>query len=158
LTIAYRTTRRVEFRDTDAAGLAHFSTFFVHMEQVEHEFLRHAGLSVLMRDAESELSWPRVAAHCEYESAVKFEDVLDIELRVERLGAKSMTFACTFRSAGRLVAEGRITAVCCRLDAHGPPRPIEIPAWIRTKIEAAGEENEGDAPRSHGDTEGNVEK
>ncbi len=43
---AYRTTRRVEFRDTDAAGIVHFSAFFFYMESVEHEFLRQLGLSV----------------------------------------------------------------------------------------------------------------
>lgn len=135
--ITFRSTRRVEFRDTDAAGLAHFSTFFVYMEQVEHEFLRHVGLSVLMRDEEGELSWPRVAARCEYESAARFEDVLDVVLRVERLGTKSLTCAYAFSHKGRPVAEGSIASVCCRLDPHGPPRPIAIPDWIRKKIEAA---------------------
>ena len=38
----FRTTRRVEFRDTDAAGIVHFSAFFFYMESVEHEFLRSA--------------------------------------------------------------------------------------------------------------------
>ena len=47
---AYTTSRRIEFRDTDAAGIAHFSVFFTMMEEAEHEFLRHLGLSVLMRD------------------------------------------------------------------------------------------------------------
>ena len=39
-------TRRVEFADTDAAGIAHFSAFFAWMEETEHEFLRSRGLSV----------------------------------------------------------------------------------------------------------------
>ena len=39
--------RRVEFRDTDAAGIAHFSTFFVWMESAEHELLRHAGVPLV---------------------------------------------------------------------------------------------------------------
>src|SRR5688572_30626127 len=42
----YKTSRRIEFRDTDAAGIAHFSVFFTFMEEAEHEFLRHVGLSV----------------------------------------------------------------------------------------------------------------
>ena len=41
----YRTTRRVEFRDTDAAGIVHFSAFFFYMESVEHEFLRQPTFS-----------------------------------------------------------------------------------------------------------------
>ena len=42
----FKTERRVEFRDTDAAGIVHFSVFFAYMEQAEHEFLRSLGLSV----------------------------------------------------------------------------------------------------------------
>ena len=65
---SYRTTRRVEFRDTDAAGIMHFSAFFNYMEQVEHEFLRHLGMSVLARDEEGAISWPRVSASCDYQA------------------------------------------------------------------------------------------
>ena len=56
----YVRQRRVEFRDTDAAGIMHFSTFFVHMEQVEHEFLRSLESSVMVHLPEgAQLSWPR---------------------------------------------------------------------------------------------------
>ena len=41
------TRRRVEFRDTDAAGIVHFSAFFVWMESAEHELLRAAGVPVV---------------------------------------------------------------------------------------------------------------
>src|SRR4029077_17247674 len=81
MTEPFRTTRRVEFRDTDAAGIVHFSAFFYYMESVEHEFLRQLGLSVLSNDETSPISWPRVSATCDFQSAVRFEDVLDISLR-----------------------------------------------------------------------------
>ena len=47
---SFRTTRRVEFRDTDMAGIMHFSAFFTVLESVEDEFLRSLGLSVVMSD------------------------------------------------------------------------------------------------------------
>ena len=37
---AFTTARRIEFRDTDAAGIVHFSAFFLWMESAEHELLR----------------------------------------------------------------------------------------------------------------------
>jgi 4-hydroxybenzoyl-CoA thioesterase/acyl-CoA thioester hydrolase len=132
-------TRRVEFRDTDSAGIAHFSTFFNFMEEAEHAFLRSRELSVVMHDAEGTISWPRVSARCDYRSAVKFEDVMQIEVQIARLGEKSATFAFTFHSGDRLVAEGEITAVCCRIEAGKPPRGIPIPAEMRAKLEASGE-------------------
>jgi len=135
----YRTIRHVQFRDTDAAGIAHFSVFFQYMEEAEHEFLRHLGMSVMTRDDEGVISWPRVSATCEFQGAVKFEDVLDIEVEVLRRGEKSVTYRFTFLHENRPVAEGQITAVCCRLDAKGPPRSISIPAWITEKFEAGDE-------------------
>jgi 4-hydroxybenzoyl-CoA thioesterase/acyl-CoA thioester hydrolase len=132
----YRTTRRVEFRHTDAAGIIHFSSFFEYMEEVEHEFLRSRGLSVVMRDEEGQLGWPRVSVHCDFRNVVKFEDILDIELSLARRGDKSVTYAFAFTHQGRLVAEGQMTSVCCRLVPDQPPRAIPIPTWIIHKLEA----------------------
>jgi acyl-CoA thioester hydrolase len=140
----YRTTRRVEFRDTDAAGIAHFSAFFFYMESVEHEFLRSLGLSVLGEDETggstgltgAPVSWPRVSASCDYQSAVRFEDVLDVSLRISRLGAKSVTYEFEFACAGRPVANGRTVAVCCRFPAGGAPESIPIPLAIAARLGA----------------------
>jgi hypothetical protein len=41
-----------------------------------------------------------------------------------------------FSHDGRLVAEGQMTSVCCRLASDGPPRGIAIPPWIVEKLEA----------------------
>ena len=76
----FRTTRRVEFADTDAAGIMHFAGFFRLMEEAEHELLRHLGLSVLTRDDAGPISWPRVRAGCDYRSALGFEDVVTIAM------------------------------------------------------------------------------
>ncbi|MGE3410539.1 MAG: acyl-CoA thioesterase, partial [Pirellulales bacterium] len=130
----YRTTRRVELRDTDAAGIAHFSAFIQYMEQAEHEFLRHLGLSVLMHDDAGEISWPRVSVQCDYQGAVRFEDVVDVDLRLDRLGSKSATYTFLFEHAGRTIASGRMTSVCCRLNPHHPPQSIVIPPSIADKL------------------------
>ena len=133
--VVYRAQRRVEFRDTDAAGIMHFSAFFNYMEQVEHEFLRHLGLSVFERDDEGAISWPRVAVNCDFQGAVRFEDILDIEIQVARRGEKSITYGFQFTHAERPVAEGQLTAVCWRLDTKAPPRSIPIPDWIVALLE-----------------------
>jgi acyl-CoA thioester hydrolase len=129
----FHATRRVEFRDTDAAGIAHFSAFFLYMEQVEHEFLRSLGLSVMTSDAEGPISWPRVSAHCDFQGPVHFEDILDVELQIARLGDKSVSYEFSFTHEGRDVAIGKLTAVCCRMEVDGA-RAIPIPDWIRSKL------------------------
>jgi acyl-CoA thioester hydrolase len=129
----YHTQRRVEFRDTDAAGIAHFTAFFNYMEEVEHEFLRSRGLSVVTYDADGVLSWPRVSAQCDYQGAVRFEDVVDVELVVDRVGTKSVTYRFVFRHQGRQVAQGRLTAVCCRME-QGDPRSMPIPDDVMAQL------------------------
>jgi 4-hydroxybenzoyl-CoA thioesterase/acyl-CoA thioester hydrolase len=130
----FQTQRRVEFRDTDAAGIAHFSVFFNYMEEAEHAFLRERGLTVFVQDAEGPLSWPRVSAHCDYIAPVKFEDVLDIAVEIARLGTKSVTYKFTFSAGGQPIASGLVTSVCCRFDSNGTVRSVPIPAWIRDKL------------------------
>lgn len=129
-----RLERRVEFCDTDAAGIAHFSSFFTWMEQAEHEYLRRCGLSVLMRDEQGPISWPRVSTKCDFSGAVRFEDVLAIDVSIARLGTKSATYAFEFTCDGRAVARGEMTSVCCRLSDDRPPQGIEIPASIRERL------------------------
>ncbi|HCE02754.1 MAG TPA: acyl-CoA thioesterase, partial [Acidobacteria bacterium] len=42
----FRLTRRVQFYETDSAGIVHFSVFFRYMEEAEHAMWRAAGLSI----------------------------------------------------------------------------------------------------------------
>lgn len=133
----YKTQRRVEFRDTDAARMAHFSMFFVYMEQAEHELWRSMGLSIVLADDLGPISFPRVAARCDYQRAVKFEDLLDIEASIVRLGDKSITYEFNFSENGRPVASGQTTTVCCRFEEDGTPKSIAIPPWIAEKLAQA---------------------
>ncbi|MBI2480543.1 MAG: acyl-CoA thioesterase [Planctomycetia bacterium] len=128
--------RRVEFCETDAAGIAHFSAYFQYMEQAEHAFLRHLGTSVIAEDEAGTVSWPRVSAHCDYTGPVKFEDVIDIIVRIERLGTKSVTYAFDFRLGETAVATGKLTAVCCRITHDSPPESMPIPSWLVAQMQA----------------------
>lgn len=133
----YCHAERVEFRDTDAAGIAHFSMFFVWMEQAEHAALRHLGLSVLPQRSDDSpvITWPRVSATCDYQSPAYFEDELQIDVEVAKLGSKSVTYAFRFRVAERNLASGRLTTVCCHCDSQGSLTPIAIPTEIREKLQ-----------------------
>jgi acyl-CoA thioester hydrolase len=133
---AFVTTRRVEFSDTDAAGIMHFAAFFRMMEAAEHDLLRSIGLSVVMHDAAGTISWPRVAAKCDFQAAARFEDVLQIELQIARLGERSVTYAHRFLRDGRLLASGEITAVCCRIREGAPPESMPIPVAMAEKLRA----------------------
>jgi 4-hydroxybenzoyl-CoA thioesterase/acyl-CoA thioester hydrolase len=130
----FRTRRRVEFADTDLAGLVHFARFFVFMETAEHEMLRSLGNEVHRHWEGHEIGWPRVAASCDYVRAARFADVLDIVLRVTRKGRTSMTYRFDFENGGELVARGELTAVCCRVGLPEGPTPVPIPPDIADRL------------------------
>lgn len=134
MTWPFTTSRRIEFRDTDAAGVAHFSTYFVFMEEAEHELLRQAGLSVFQEEPQGTLTWPRVSAKCEYRSAARFEEMIVIEGGISRLGTKSVTWRFRISRDGAELARGELAAVCCRLQAGLPPVSLAIPSAIREKL------------------------
>lgn len=128
--------RRVEFRDTDAAGIVHFSAFFPMMEAAEHALLRHLGLSVMQAQPDGKhLTWPRVAASCDYVGAARFEEILEIIPVVEHIGTKSVRYGFDIRCQGRTIAQGHFTAVCCLLQDKGLLQSIPIPAEIREKLQ-----------------------
>ena len=126
-------TRRVQFAETDMAGIAHFANFFRWMEEAEHAMFRAAGLSVQMQLDGMEISWPRVSVGCEFVRPVRFEDELNLGLRVVRLGDKSINLEVEFTKGGERVALGKSTSVCCEV-GNGMMRSIAIPPAIRDKL------------------------
>lgn len=136
----YRTTRRVEFADTDMAGIAHFANFFRWMEEVEHEFFRSLGHRV--HDGAS--GFVRAHAACDYSRPARYEDVLHVRLEVEKKTAKALHYRFEFSAPEREgeanppLAVGRLEVVCVTRDAPGEPlRSTPIPASVADLLEVA---------------------
>jgi YbgC/YbaW family acyl-CoA thioester hydrolase len=128
-------TRRVEFGDTDMAGIMHFANFFRFMEVAETAFLRSRGLSVAWTDGGAGYGFPRVSAACDFAKPLRFEDEVTIHVTVEKVGKKSVSYRFAFSKDGQPVAEGRMSGVYCRKTAGGI-ESLDIPAEIRAKLEA----------------------
>jgi len=137
----FRANRRVEFSETDLAGIVHFSNFFRYMETVEHGFWRALGTSVVMRQYDPPLGLPRVHASCDYRRPLHFEDVLELHLRVTEKKPRSISFEIRFcrvePGPEELVAVGKLTVVCVAKDATGVMRAVPLPAEIADRIAVA---------------------
>src|SRR5947207_2533954 len=93
----FRTTRRIEFVDTDTAGIVHFSNFFRFMESAEVDLLQSLGLSVSMRSDDGKwFGFPRVSASCDFFKPARFLDMIDVTVQVEKIGIKSVTYQFEF--------------------------------------------------------------
>ncbi len=133
--------RRVEFCETDAAGIVHFSALLQYAEQAEHALLRKLGSSVLVSiqsDGEPirAISWPRVKITSEFHGSAKFEDELDIAIYVSRLGNKSVTYAYRITRSSEPICSGSSTCVCCEIDASGRITSVEIPPRLKESLRA----------------------
>ncbi|UCE60251.1 MAG: acyl-CoA thioesterase [Phycisphaerales bacterium] len=127
-------TRRVHFSETDRAGVLYFAHYYRFMEETEHAFWRSLGVPVVMGIGQGETSWPRVATSCEHFAPVRFDDELELALRVVKVGHKSVTYEVEFRCDGKRIALGRMTAVYCTI-ADDQFRPRVIPDAVRDKLE-----------------------
>jgi YbgC/YbaW family acyl-CoA thioester hydrolase len=134
--IVFRTTRRIEFGDTDMAGIVHFANFFRFMESAECEFLRSRGLSVKLDWEGQAIGFPRVSASCDYVSPARFEDVLDVAVSIERIGTKSVTYGFEFTRGGTLIARGKVASCCVLVGAGHGIVGIAIPASYITRLQS----------------------
>ena len=78
----FKHTHRVEFAETDMAGIVHFSNFFRMMEATEHAFFRSLGFTIHGLEDDATVGWPRVSAACDYRSPLRFEEEVEIHLIV----------------------------------------------------------------------------
>ena len=88
----------------------HFSWYFRYMEEAEHALWRAAGLSIA--DPASPVGFPRVAATCDYQAPLRFEDEVEVVVRIEAINKRSIKYACTIVRGEMTVATGTMTAAC----------------------------------------------
>jgi YbgC/YbaW family acyl-CoA thioester hydrolase len=127
----HRYRRRVQFYETDLAGVVHFSWYPRYMEEAEHALWREAGLSIA--PAGSDIGFPRVACSVDFHAPLHFEDEFEVWIRIEAIGPRTIRYASTITRGGTKVATGSMTAVCVRKDP-APMRATEIPQEILDKL------------------------
>lgn len=136
---AFVTSTPVRFADVDHAGIVYFPRFFHFFHLAFEEMWRarlgaRAYVDLLDRDR---LGFPAVRAECDYRSPLRFGDVMEIEVRVVRLGRTSVTFgyrvyrAADERVARVLAAEGLTVSAIVDLSRFVA---TEAPAAVRALL------------------------
>ncbi len=130
----YRMKRRVQFYETDMAGIVHFSWFFRYMEEAEHAMWREAGLSIA---GGSGVAWPRIEASFEFHRPLKFEDEFEVHLRIVGKDARTIRYEGVISKDGARIASGRMTIKCVSRTPGEPMRSIDIPPDIDARFQVA---------------------
>lgn len=124
--------RRVQFSETDAAGLVHFSNFFRYFEDAEHELWRTAGLSI--HPERSPIGWPRVSAACEFHRPLRFEQEFDVAVRIAEITRRTIEYAGEITRDGERVATAKWKIACVTRFADGSMKSAEIPANVAERL------------------------
>ena len=129
---AHRLRRRVQFHETDVAGIVHFSWFYRYMEEAEHALWREAGLSIAAPDAE--VGFPRIAASFEFHRPLHFEEEFDVRLRIVEITSKTIRYEAQITRGQTSVATGSLTVVCVSKRHGEPMQTVPIPRDIVDRL------------------------
>lgn len=129
----------VRYADTDAQGHVYFANYLTFLDEALTDYLVAIGAPPRVLLEEEGCDFVYADAQVTYRGSCTFQDLLDVAIRVERVGRTSLTMRGEVRRApgdeggdGVVLAEGRLVQVCVDGRTH---RPIEVPARLRAAIE-----------------------
>ena len=135
--------RRIEFSETDMAGLVHFSNYFRYMETAERDFFEACGLDLINSKPGSVVGWPRTRADCRFSAPLRFGDTIQIHLAVKAVKDRAIEYQFRiFRKnpdgTRTQAAKGGFTTMFTMLDPdNGMLRSLDLPPEIRAGIQPA---------------------
>lgn len=138
----HTSTRRIEFSETDMAGLVHFSNYFRYMETAERDFFESIGLDLISSKPGELVGWPRARAECKFVAPLRFGDTIEIHLAVKAIKDRSIDYQFRIFSKQKdghrvQAAKAQITTILTQLDETGELQSIEIPPEVRSRITTA---------------------
>jgi 4-hydroxybenzoyl-CoA thioesterase/acyl-CoA thioester hydrolase len=131
----FRYRRRVQFAETDLAGIVHFSCFFRYMEEAEHALWRAAGLTIAR--AGETTGWPRLAATFDFSAPLRFEDEFDVAVRIANVTRRSLQYEFTLTKAEVVIGKGTITTSFVSKTPGQPMASLDLPEGVVSRLKAA---------------------
>jgi YbgC/YbaW family acyl-CoA thioester hydrolase len=124
--------RRVQFYETDLAGIVHFSWYPRYMEEAEHAMWREAGLSI--KPAGLDLGFARVSVSVEFHAPLYFEQEFEVHVRIEAISTRSIRYACAVTRGSDRIATGTMAAVCVQNRPGEAFKAVAIPQDIVDRL------------------------
>jgi acyl-CoA thioester hydrolase len=127
----YSAFARVWFSDTDAQGIVYYGRYLPYFDHARVEYHRH--LESDFREGGGEFVMR--ASTVEYHAPARFDDLLEIFVRLARIGRTSVTYECAvYRTADdALMVTATQTLVLVDLDER---LPLAIPDGFRERMRA----------------------
>lgn len=125
--VDFHRRHRVRWRETDASGFVHFTSYIRMMEETEYAFLRTLNLSIVIQDEKGVFGFPRRSTEIDVLEPACLDDELDIWLKVTECDGVKIGYRFEISRGPDVIANGTFLLACCRFPPGEPPRAILIP-------------------------------
>tara|TARA_B100001778_G_scaffold111713_1_gene91495 strand:+ start:476 stop:934 length:459 start_codon:yes stop_codon:yes gene_type:complete len=138
----FTTTKKIEFSETDMAGLVHFSNYFRYMEVAERDFFESLELNLIQSAPNDLVGYPRTRAECKFSAPLRFGDTVKIHLAIKAIKDRSIDYQFRLFKLDKkgdvsAVAKGHITTIYTELNKDGSLQSKPLPQALLDKIEEA---------------------
>jgi acyl-CoA thioester hydrolase len=127
---------RVQWGDTDAAGIVFYPNYFRWFDHAGLEFLRALELPLETLIAQHQIILPIIDAGCRFHRPARYSDLLTIETTISELRARTFRFEHRVSCAGEITGVGYEVRGCVRSPAgrDGKLELISFPEEIRSRL------------------------
>ncbi|HBI04042.1 MAG TPA: acyl-CoA thioesterase [Paenibacillaceae bacterium] len=125
---------KVNWGDTDAAGIVFFPNFYKWIDTAGHEFFGSIGYPSSKLYTEEKIGLPLLETHCEFKSPAFFEDEIELVTKVLEVGNKVIRLSHEFYRGDTLLAKGYVVRAWTNF-AVEPIKAVPIPDSIRQVLE-----------------------
>ena len=132
LPFRYAAYTRVGFSETDAQGVVYYGRYLPYFDLARTEYHRHLGRVTL-----GDVDFAMRATTVEYHAGARFDDLLEVFVRVERIGRTSITYDhAAYRiddndGGDTLMATAKATLVCIALAER---KAVPVPDDFRERV------------------------
>lgn len=109
---AFTWTIRVYYEDTDTGGIVYYANYLKFFERARTEWLRAAGFNQRRLSEEFGLQFVVARIECDYRQPARLDDLIEIDLRVQKAGRTFVVFEQTARRGAEVLATATVKAAC----------------------------------------------
>jgi acyl-CoA thioester hydrolase len=125
---------RVYYENTDVGGVVYHGEYLKFMERARTEWLRHLGFDHQSLSRNHRMVFVVTAMSIDFARPARLDDNLAVSVRLESLGKVRCVFLQEIRRDDEVLVKAKVTVASLAEESF---KPVEIPAPLRRKMEAA---------------------
>ena len=130
--LPFKWSVRIYFEDTDSGGVVYHSNYLKFMERARTEWLRSIELNQANMKKKDKIMFVVANVNIDYKKAARFNDQLDIETSIDKIGASRVDLTQNIMKNSDLYTSAKVNIACIHSETFKPQR---IPKLIKQQME-----------------------